>query len=242
MLPALAIAAAALAVGRRPACLRAWLETRRVVRGWHARDESSHRGLPVSTVDSALPVVVALVGIVRPRLYIARPGDRVVRGAGDRRDDRARVGACRGARQSGAAAVRLRACRCGLGAPPGTSNRRGRGRPRKRRTIGRERPAPSLTLASALAKVARMGCRRSRTAAACQRDSERQRHRASRAASPGRRSRRANPCALRSCWSCRSARSRSSPSRPRRFCGWARSKPPSPQRSKPWRSLFLLPS
>jgi Zn-dependent protease with chaperone function len=51
--------------------VRAWRSTRRVVRGWPARPPLMRGTLPIVAVDAAFPLV-AVVGIVKPRLYIAR--------------------------------------------------------------------------------------------------------------------------------------------------------------------------
>ena len=71
VLPALAIVAVTLAVTGGIRVFRASLDTARVVRAWHAREDGAQAGVPVFTIDTAFPVV-AVAGIFRPRLYIAR--------------------------------------------------------------------------------------------------------------------------------------------------------------------------
>jgi hypothetical protein len=71
LLSALALWGLALAIRRIAGVVLAWRDTRRAVRAWTTQEDRSEPELPLSTVDVPYPVV-AVVGILRPRLYIAR--------------------------------------------------------------------------------------------------------------------------------------------------------------------------
>ena len=136
--------------------VESWRDTMRVAGEWKRTGRAwsiDGRPQPAWTIRSPFPVV-AVVGVLRPHLFVARQVVEPARRGADG-DCRARSGACRGARQSRATAVSPDArCRT-VREDRGSAGTGMAGAPRKRPT-SRPPTSDSLELASALTKVARL--------------------------------------------------------------------------------------